>query len=182
MLWLGDRTRQLDGAHVEYLRGIENVVGVKCGPTLGTDELMRLVDRLDPANQAGKLVLIGRFGARRIGEALPPLLRAGKREGRKLVWIIDPMHGNTISGKRKVRRIPDILAEVDAFFAIARAENLHGAGIHLEMSGLDVTECLGGRGPASIDELERNWQTACDPRLNRTQAIDLAAHVADLLA
>ncbi len=183
MLWLGDRTRQLDGAHVEFLRGIENVVGVKCGPTMDADELLRLVERLDPSNRAGKLVLIGRFGARRIGEALAPLMRAAKREGRQLVWIIDPMHGNTsISGKRKVRRIPDILAEVDAFFAIARAERVHEGGIHLEMSGRDVTECLGGRGPASIDELEKNWQTACDPRLNRAQAIDLAAHVADLLA
>ena len=183
MLWLGDRTRQVDGAHVEYLRGIENPVGVKCGPALGVEELLRLIDRLDPQDRPGKLLLIGRFGARRIGDALPPLMRAAKREGRKLIWIIDPMHGNTsISGKRKVRRIPDILAEVDAFFAIAAAEGVHGAGIHLEMSGLEVTECLGGRGPASIDELERNWLTSCDPRLNRAQAIDLAAHVADLLA
>jgi 3-deoxy-7-phosphoheptulonate synthase len=183
MLWLGDRTRQVDGAHVEYLRGIENVVGVKCGPTLGADELLRLVDRLDARNRPGKLVLIGRFGAKRIAEALPPLMRAMRDEGRAIVWTIDPMHGNTsISGKRKVRRLPDILAEIDAFFAIARAEGVHAGGIHLEMSALDVTECIGGRGPASIDELEKNWLTACDPRLNATQAIDLAAHVAGLLA
>ena len=183
MLWLGDRTRQADGAHVEYLRGIENVVGVKCGPSLGADELLRLVERLDPRNCAGKLVLIGRFGAKRIGEALPPLMRAVREEGRAVVWTIDPMHGNTtMSGKRKVRRLPDILAEIDAFFAIARAEGVHGGGIHLEMSALDVTECIGGRGPASIDELEKNWLTACDPRLNAGQAIDLAAHVAGLLA
>ena len=183
MLWLGDRTRQADGAHVEYLRGIENVVGVKCGPSLGADELLRLVERLDPRNCAGKLVLIGRFGAKRIGEALPPLMRAVLEEGRAVVWTIDPMHGNTtMSGKRKVRRLPDILAEIDAFFAIARAEGVHGGGIHLEMSALDVTECIGGRGPASIDELEKNWLTACDPRLNAGQAIDLAAHVAGLLA
>jgi 3-deoxy-7-phosphoheptulonate synthase len=180
MLWLGDRTRQIDGAHVEYLRGIENVVGVKCGPGLTEDELNLLIDRLDPLSQPGKLVLIGRFGARQIGEILPPLMRATK--GRRLVWAIDPMHGNTsLSGKRKVRRLPDILAEIDAFFAIARAEGIHGGGVHLEMSALDVTECLGGRGPASIDELEKNWLTACDPRLNRAQAIDLAAHVAALL-
>jgi 3-deoxy-7-phosphoheptulonate synthase len=179
MLWLGDRTRQIDGAHVEYLRGIENVVGVKCGPTVSGDELLRLVERLDPRNRAGKLVLIGRFGAKKIGDALPPLMRAMRRGGRSIVWTIDPMHGNTsISGKRKVRRLPDILAEVDAFFAIAKAEGVHGGGIHLEMSARDVTECIGGRGPASIDELETNWQTACDPRLNRKQAIDLAAHVA----
>jgi len=111
MLWLGDRTRQIDGAHVEFLRGIENVVGVKCGPSLGPDELVRLVERLDPANRPGKLVLIGRFGARRIAEALPPLMRAIKAAGRAAVWTIDPMHGNTsTSGKRKVRRLPDILA------------------------------------------------------------------------
>lgn len=180
MLWLGDRTRQLDGAHVEYLRGIENVVGVKCGPTMGPDELLRLIDRLDPHARPGKLVLIGRFGARTIGEALPPLMRATR--GRPVVWTIDPMHGNTsMAGTRKVRRLPDILAEIDAFFSIARAEGVHGGGVHLEMSALDVTECIGGRGPASIDELDKNWLTACDPRLNRAQAIDLAAHVAALI-
>jgi len=180
MLWLGDRTRQLDGAHVEYLRGIENVVGVKCGPTLSPEELLLLIDRLDPLGRPGKLVLIGRFGAKRIGELLPALIAAAK--GRPVVWTIDPMHGNTsIVGKRKVRRLPDILAEIDSFFAIAKAEGVHPGGLHLEMSALDVTECLGGRGPASIDELEKNWLTACDPRLNRTQAIDLAAHVAALI-
>jgi 3-deoxy-7-phosphoheptulonate synthase len=180
MLWLGDRTRQLDGAHVEYLRGIENVVGVKCGPTLEPNDLLRLVERLDPRGRPGKLVLIGRFGATRIGKLLPPLMRA--TSGRPVVWTIDPMHGNTsMAGKRKVRRLPDILAEIDAFFAIARAEGVHGGGVHLEMSALDVTECIGGRGPASIDELDKNWLTACDPRLNRAQAIDLAAHVAALI-
>lgn len=183
MLWLGDRTRQVDGAHVEFLRGVENVVGVKCGPGLKPDELLRLVERLDPRDGAGKLVLIGRFGAKHIGDALPPLMRAIREARRRVVWTIDPMHGNTsMSGKRKVRRLPDILAEIDAFFAIARAEGVHAGGIHLEMSALDVTECIGGRGPASIDELEKNWLTACDPRLNATQAVDLAAHVAGLLA
>lgn len=182
MLWLGDRTRQLDGAHVEYLRGIENVIGVKCGPALTSDELLRLIDRLDPSNRPGKLVLIGRFGAKKIGGLLPLLMRATRDHGRAVVWAIDPMHGNTmISGKRKVRRLPDILTEIDAFLAIAKAEGVHCGGLHLEMSALDVTECLGGRGPASIDELEKNWLTACDPRLNRAQAIDLAAHVAEML-
>ncbi|QDP19720.1 3-deoxy-7-phosphoheptulonate synthase [Sphingomonas xanthus] len=180
MLWLGDRTRHVDGAHVEYLRGIENVVGVKCGPSLKADDLKLLVDRLDPLGQSGKLVLIARFGARRIEELLPPLLRAVR--GRPVVWIVDPMHGNTsMAGKRKVRRLPDILEEIDAFFSICASEGVHPAGVHLEMSALDVTECIGGRGPASIDELDRNWLTACDPRLNRTQAIDLAAHVAALI-
>jgi 3-deoxy-7-phosphoheptulonate synthase len=183
MLWLGDRTRQVDGAHVEYLRGIDNVVGVKCGPDLGADDLLRLIDALDPDNRAGKLVLIGRFGARRIDQALPPLMRATRAAGKRILWTIDPMHGNTsVSGKRKVRRLRDIIAEVDAFFAIARAEQVAPGGLHLEMSALDVTECLGGRGPASLDELERNWLTACDPRLNARQAIDLADHVAALLA
>lgn len=180
MLWLGDRTRQVDGAHVEYLRGIENVVGVKCGPGLDADELLQLIDRLDPRGRPGKLVLIGRFGARKIGELLPPLMQATR--DRPVTWTIDPMHGNTtMSGKRKVRRLPDILAETDSFLAIAKSEGVHGGGVHLEMSALDVTECIGGRGPASIDELEKNWLTACDPRLNRAQAIDLAAHVAERL-
>ena len=183
MLWLGDRTRQLHGAHIEYLRGIENVVGVKCGPTLTPDELLQLMDRLDPYHQAGKLVLIARFGAMKIGDLLPPLMRAAREEDRAVLWTVDPMHGNTsMVGKRKVRRLPDILGEIDAFFAIARAEGVHPCGVHLEMSALDVTECIGGRGPASIDELEKNWLTACDPRLNRTQAIDLSAHVTALLA
>lgn len=182
MLWLGDRTRQLDGAHVDYLRGIDNVVGVKCGPSMTPADLLRLVDTLDPVNRAGKLVLIGRFGANRISHALPPLIRATQNARRHVVWAIDPMHGNTaMVGKRKVRRLPDILAEIDAFFAIARSEGVHPGGLHLEMSALDVTECIGGRGPASIGDLDRNWLTACDPRLNRAQAIDLAAHVAVLL-
>ena len=181
MLWLGDRTRQLDGAHVEYLRGIENVVGVKCGPAMAADELLRLIDRLDPRGRHGKLVLIGRFGAKKIGQLLPPLMRATR--DRPVIWTIDPMHGNTsMVGKRKVRRLPDILDETDAFFAIARAEGIHAGGVHLEMSALDVTECIGGRGPASIDELEKDWLTACDPRLNRAQAVDLSAHVAALMA
>ncbi len=183
MLWLGDRTRQVDGAHVEYLRGIDNVVGVKCGPELGANELLRLLDALDPANRPGKIVLIGRFGARRIAEALPPLMRATKAAGKRILWTVDPMHGNTSSvGARKIRRLADIIAEVDAFFAIARADGVAPGGLHLEMSALDVTECLGGRGPASLDELKRNWLTACDPRLNARQAIDLAGHVAALLA
>ncbi|MGI8932368.1 MAG: 3-deoxy-7-phosphoheptulonate synthase, partial [Sphingomicrobium sp.] len=183
MLWLGDRTRDIDGAHVEYLAGIDNVIGVKCGPTLDPDELLRLCDRLNRVNCPGRLVLIGRFGAAKIGERLPPLMRATRRAGLAVIWTIDPMHGNTtLAGKRKLRRLPDILAELDAFVAIARAEGVHVGGVHLEMSALDVTECLGGRGPASLDELEQNWLTACDPRLNREQATELAEHLAKLLA
>ncbi len=183
LLWLGDRTRQLDGAHVEYLRGIDNAVGIKCGPTMTCDELLALTDRLDPDNRPGKLLLIGRFGAKLIAERLPPLMRAIRDEGRNAIWASDPMHGNTsVSATRKVRRLPHILAEIDAFFAIARTERVHPGGLHLEMSALDVTECIGGRGPASVEDLEKNWLTACDPRLNARQAIDLAAHVAGLLA
>ena len=183
MLWLGDRTRDVDGAHAQYLSGIDNVVGIKCGPTLEPDELLRLCYRLDPANRPGKLVLIGRFGATRIEDHLPPLMRATRAAGLPAIWTIDPMHGNTaVAGKRKLRRLPDILAELDAFVAIARTEGVHAGGVHLEMSAADVTECIGGRGPASLDELEQNWLTACDPRLNREQAIDLADHLAQLLA
>lgn len=182
MLWLGDRTRRLDGAHVDYLSGVENVVGIKVGPTMTADELLALTERLDPANRAGKLVLIGRFGVREIDAALPPLMRAIKGARRKMPWIVDPMHGNTsLVGKRKVRRLRDILGEIDRFFAIARAERAHPSGLHLEMSALDVTECIGGRGPASVEELDKNWLTACDPRLNARQAIDLADHVAGLM-
>ena len=183
MLWLGERTRQLDGAHLEYLRGIENVVGVKIGPAVTADELLRLAARLDPANRRGKVVLIGRFGASRIGTALPPLLAATRREGLNAMWAIDPMHGNTTgTGARKIRRLADILAEVQAFVGLCRAEAVTPAGVHLEMSGLDVTECLGGRGPASVDELHLNWRTACDPRLNRAQALEVADRLAVLLA
>lgn len=182
MLWLGERTRQIDGAHVDYLRGLDNVVGIKIGPTMSADELLTLTERLDPANRAGKLVLIGRFGADAIGTALPPLMRATRGAGRQVAWIIDPMHGNTsMVGPRKVRRLRDILREIDQFFEISGAENAHPAGVHLEMSALDVTECIGGRGPGSVDELDKNWLTACDPRLNARQAIDLADHVAGLM-
>lgn len=183
MLWLGDRTRQLDGAHVDYLRGIDNVVGVKCGPGIEPGELLSLCDRLEPANRPGRLVLIGRFGAARIADRLPQLLRATRAAGLRAVWAIDPMHGNTeVRGTRKLRRMRDILAELDSFVAIARAEGAHPGGVHLEMSALDVTECIGGRGPASPEELDANWQSSCDPRLNRAQAIDLAGHLAARLA
>jgi 3-deoxy-7-phosphoheptulonate synthase len=183
MLWVGDRTRQVDGAHVHFLSGIENLVGVKAGPTLGPDELLLVLDRLDPANRPGKVALIGRFGTDAISERLPPLIRAVQREGRNLLWMIDPMHGNGgIEGEIKVRRVEDIRAEARAFFAIARAEGVHPSGLHLEMSPDAVTECIGDSGPASAAEMAINFQSLCDPRLNAAQAEQLVRMVAGLAA
>ena len=180
-LWLGDRTRQPHGAHVEFLRGIGNPIGIKIGPDVECDELLHLCETLDPGNRPGRLMLIGRFGCARIAERLPQLMRATRTAGLKAVWMSDPMHGNTLQrGSIKLRRIEDILGELSRFFAIASTERVHPGGIHLEMSAHDVTECVGGRGPASIDELSRNYLSACDPRLNHDQAIDVASGVARL--
>lgn len=179
MLWVGDRTRQLDGAHIHFLSGIENLVGIKAGPSLGPDELLRLLDRLDPANRPGKLALITRFGRERILEHLPHMVRAVRREGRQLLWMIDPMHGNSrVEGDRKGRRLDDILAETRSFFAIAAAEGVQPAGLHLEMSPDDVTECIGSPGPGSAAEMGLNFQSLCDPRLNAAQAEQLVRMVA----
>ncbi|MCM8558268.1 3-deoxy-7-phosphoheptulonate synthase [Sphingomicrobium sediminis] len=170
LLWLGDRTRQLDGAHVAYLSGIANPVGIKCGPSIETDEMTALIDRLDPEARAGKLVLIVRLGADQIEAYLPRLLKAAR--GRDLVWIVDPMHGNTEKvGTRKLRRYDAVLAEARAFFRILREHGLVPGGVHLEMSPDPVTECLGGGGPAEVADLDRAYRTACDPRLNGDQAL-----------
>ena len=146
MLWIGDRTRQLDGAHVEFCRGIKNPIGLKCGPSLDPDELLRLIEVLNPANIPGRLTLIARFGSDKVAEKLPPMIRAVKREGAKVVWSCDPMHGNTIKLKSgyKTRPVERILEEVRTFFAVHRAEGTHAGGVHFEMTGQDVTECLGG--------------------------------------
>lgn len=178
MLWVGDRTRQADGAHVEYLRGIANPIGVKCGPGMDADGLLRLLEILDPHNEAGRIVLIGRFGAGAIGEHLPALMRATAMAGSNAIWASDPMHGNgqTIAG-RKTRRVSDIRAEVASFFAIARAEGVHPGGIHLELTGEDVTECVGGTRSVEAADLSRRYITQCDPRLNPAQAADVAAEV-----
>ena len=182
MLWVGDRSRQVDGAHVHFLSGIENLVGVKCGPTLGPDELLRLLDRLNSANRAGKVALIGRFGAQRIDKHLPPLMRAAQREGRHVLWMTDPMHGNSrIEGALKVRRLEDILAEARAFFAIANGEGVHPTGLHLEMSPDDVSECIGTSGPDDAAGMAINFQSLCDPRLNAAQAEQLVRMVASLV-
>ena len=179
MIWIGDRTRQLDGAHVEYARGVANPVGLKCGPSLAVDDLLRLMERLDPDNEPGRLVLIGRFGADNVAEHLPVLMRATEREGRRAVWSIDPMHGNTRSaGRLKTRLVGDIIAEIGSFFDVARAEGVHPGGVHLEMTGADVTECVGGDLPLCEQHLSQRYLTHCDPRLNHDQAIDVAAAIA----
>jgi 3-deoxy-7-phosphoheptulonate synthase len=180
MLWIGDRTRQLDGAHVEFMRGIKNPIGLKCGPSLEPDDLLRLIDALNPQNIPGRLTLIARFGSDRVAEKLPPLVRAVKREGAQVVWSSDPMHGNTIKLKSgyKTRPVDRILEEVKSFFAIHRAEGTHAGGVHFEMTGQNVTECLGGAQGLKEVDLQDRYQTACDPRLNASQALELAFLIA----
>jgi 3-deoxy-7-phosphoheptulonate synthase len=183
LLWIGDRTRQHDHAHVEFLRGVANPLALKCGPSLTPDDLLRLLDILNPANEPGRMTLISRMGADRVAAHLPPLIRAVQREGRMVGWCCDPMHGNTIpaAGGRKTRPFDRILEEVRSFFAIHAAEGTHAGGIHVEMTGKDVTECTGGA--QQIDEagLAARYQTQCDPRLNGAQALELAFLVADTM-
>jgi 3-deoxy-7-phosphoheptulonate synthase len=182
-LWIGDRTRQLDGAHVEFLRGVKNPIGLKVGPTLQPDELLRLIDVLTPAGVAGRLTLISRMGADKVGRMLPALLRATRRHGVPLVWLCDPMHGNTIStaNRVKTRNFDAILAEVRGFFDVHAAEGSIPGGVHVEMTGQDVTECTGGAHRLSEDDLSARYETFCDPRLNAEQALELAFLVAEEL-
>ncbi len=183
LLWIGERTRQLDGAHVEYFRGIKNPIGMKVGPTLEADELLRLIDVLNPKNEAGRLTLYGRFGSDKIDARLPGLLRATKAAGRNVVWAIDPMHGNTLTANNgyKTRPFDRILSEVKSFVEIAKAEGVHPGGVHLEMTGQNVTECLGGARALSEGDLADRYHTHCDPRLNGEQALELAFLVAEKL-
>jgi len=183
MLWIGDRTRQPDHAHVEFCRGIMNPLGLKCGPSSKVDELLRLIDILNPENEPGRLTLICRLGADKVGDLLPPMVRAVKREGRAVVWSCDPMHGNTITSKSgyKTRPFDRILQEVKAFFAVHAAEGTHGGGVHLEMTGQNVTECTGGAHAITDEGLNARYHTLCDPRLNAEQAIEMAFLMADLL-
>ena len=183
MLWIGDRTRQPGGAHIEYARGIRNPIGLKCGPSLNPDELIRLIDALDPSQEAGRLTLICRFGADKVEAALPPLVRAVQREGRKVLWVCDPMHGNTIktSTGYKTRPTDRIVSEIRSFFGVHRAEGSYAGGIHLEMTGKNVTECTGGARAISEMDLRDRYHTYCDPRLNAEQAIEVAFLVAGLL-
>nr|WP_252729102.1 3-deoxy-7-phosphoheptulonate synthase class II [Aliiglaciecola lipolytica] len=183
MVWIGERTRQLDHAHIEFFRGIHNPIGVKIGPTIQEDELMRLIDTLNPDNSAGRLTFITRMGADKLEQNLPKLLRRVKAEGRKVVWSSDPMHGNTkkASSGYKTRNFDDILSEIQQFFAAHRAEGTHPGGIHLEMTGQHVTECTGGAYQISDDDLAQAYKTQCDPRLNADQVLEMAFLVADHL-
>src|SRR5918995_3509608 len=183
LIWIGDRTRQLDHAHVEYFRGIKNPIGVKCGPSLNPDELLRLIDVLDPANEAGRLTLICRFGADKVFDKLPTLVRAVKREGRAVVWSCDPMHGNTIKAGSgyKTRPFEAIMLEIRNFFAVHQAEGTHAGGVHLEMTGKPVTECTGGARALSDADLHDRYHTFCDPRLNAEQALEVAFLMAELI-
>ena len=183
MIWIGDRPRQLDHAHVEYFRGIKNPIGVKCGPSLEPDNLLRLIDALNPNDVAGRLTLICRFGSDKVEAHLPKLIRAVQKAGRKVVWSCDPMHGNTISAASgyKTRPFERILKEVDTFFAVHRAEGTHAGGLHVEMTGQNVTECTGGAMAISDADLSDRYHTHCDPRLNADQSLELAFLVAERL-
>ena len=183
MLWVGDRTRQPDHAHVEFLSGVQNPIGIKCGPTLSTDDLMRLLDRLNPRNEAGRITLVVRMGADLVEEKLPPLIRAVERNGARVVWSSDPMHGNTYrsQGGLKTRSFDRILSEVGRFFDVHDAEGTYAGGIHVEMTGKDVTECTGGAQAITDDDLERRYHTHCDPRLNASQSLELTFLVAERL-
>ena len=182
-LWLGDRTRQPDGAHVEFLRGVKNPTGIKIGPTTPVDELLRLIETLNPADEPGRLTLISRMGAEKVREKLPPLLRAVQRSGRRVVWLCDPMHGNTVStaARVKTRSFEQILAEVHGFFDAHAAEGSWAGGVHVEMTGRNVTECVGGAHRLTEADLGHAYETFCDPRLNAEQSLELAFLVAEEL-
>ncbi|MBO0751192.1 MAG: 3-deoxy-7-phosphoheptulonate synthase class II [Bradyrhizobiaceae bacterium] len=182
-LWVGDRTRALDHAHVEFCRGIRNPLGLKCGPSMKPDELLRLVDVLNPENTPGRLTLICRMGAEKVGNLLPPLVRAVTRERREVVWSCDPMHGNTISSASgyKTRPFDRVLSEVRSFFEIHQSEGTYAGGVHLEMTGKNVTECTGGARAITDEDLNDRYHTFCDPRLNAEQALELAFVLAELL-
>lgn len=181
MLWIGDRTRQVDGAHVEFLRGVNNPIGIKIGPSSDVEEILKLIDTINPDNEAGRLVLIVRMGAEKIGGIFPDILRRITKEGKKVVWTIDPMHGNTFKTGNgfKSRLFDNVFSEVDQFFDIHKSEATFAGGVHLEMTGQDVTECLGGLSDVTEERLGDSYDTFCDPRLNASQALELAFKIAD---
>ena len=182
MVWIGERTRQLDGAHVEFASRIRNPIGVKLGPTITSEEVLTLIERLDPDREPGRLTFITRMGAGKVRDRLPTLVEKVTASGAQVAWICDPMHGNTFEAGtgHKTRRFDDVLDEVKGFFEVHRSLGTHPGGIHVELTGDDVTECVGGGDEVSIDDLYQRYETACDPRLNRSQSLDLAFLVAEM--
>ena len=182
-LWVGDRTRQTDGAHVEFLRGVKNPIGIKVGPTTTAADLLRLIEILNPADEPGRITLISRMGADHIAQNFPPLLRAVQAEGRQVLWLCDPMHGNTITTAAhvKTRSFDAILKEVRGFFDVHAAEGSWAGGVHVEMTGREVTECVGGAHKLTEADLGAHYETFCDPRLNAEQSLELAFLVAEEL-
>jgi 3-deoxy-7-phosphoheptulonate synthase len=183
LVWVGERTRDPEGAHVEFCRGISNPVGVKAGPNMTPDELLRLCEILDPKNEPGRLTVISRMGHEQVGIRLPALVRAIRREGRHVVWCCDPMHGNTIKSSTgyKTRPFDRILNELKGFFAVHKAEGTHAGGVHVEMTGQEVTECTGGAQAITDEHLSSRYHTHCDPRLNASQSLELAFLIAEAL-
>ena len=183
MLWVGDRTRQLDGAHIEFVRGIENPIGIKVGPTSEADELLKIIDFINPKNEAGKITLICRMGADKIDSNLPKIVKKIISEGKNIVWACDPMHGNTIKSNTgyKTRPVNSIFAEIQRFFAIHRSLGSYPGGVHLEMTGSDVTECMGGLQQITDEDLKNRYHTFCDPRLNASQSLEIAFLISEYL-
>jgi 3-deoxy-7-phosphoheptulonate synthase len=183
LLWIGERTRQLDGAHVEFLAGVQNPIAVKLGPDASADDAVALCRRLDPAKTPGRLTLVSRMGAQRVRASLPPLLRAVERAGHPVVWACDPMHGNTFQHDNgyKTRHFDEVMAELDGFFTACRTAGVWPGGVHIELTGDDVTECLGGAEEVLPEHLDQRYETACDPRLNARQSLELAFRVGELL-
>ncbi len=183
MLWIGDRTRQLDGAHVEFLRGVKNPIGVKAGPTMNPDDLIRLADTLNPENEPGRLNIIVRMGADKVAEGMPKLIQAIQREGKNVVWSSDPMHGNTTKASTgyKTRSVNSVLREVEQFFQVHKSEGTYAGGVHFEMTGQNVTECVGGAFEVTEADLGNRYHTHCDPRLNADQSLELAFMISDSL-
>ena len=183
LLWVGDRTRQFDHGHIEYLSGIQNPVGIKCGPSLEKDDLIRLLDKVNPNNESGKVVLICRMGSEKVNEHLPKLINNIKANGKNVTWCCDPMHGNTIKASNgyKTRRVAEILNEVNNFFLVHKSEGTLPGGVHFEMTGSNVTECLGGANEVKESDLGSRYHTHCDPRLNGSQSLELAFLVSDLI-
>ena len=183
MLWVGDRTRQLDGAHIEFLKGIENPIGIKVGPTTKTDELLKIIDVLNPTNESGKITLICRMGHEKVSINLPGIINKVHKEGKNVVWTCDPMHGNTVKSNTgyKTRPLKSIVSEIHQFFQIHRSEGTYPGGVHLEMTGQDVTECMGGLQEITDEDLKNRYHTYCDPRLNASQSLELAFLLSDFL-